>query len=261
MELTAVLRALQALDGPVVVHSDSTYVVSCYNDRWYEGWLKRNWRNSQRKPVANRDLWEPLVEMFQQRGHELSFVWVKGHSGDAMNDLVDQMAVAEIERIRDRNDVELASSPPAALPVPWPIERAVAVAGSTSLHSDLVNGLDHALDGLDPGFDIVVSGLRRGAELHGAEGALKRGIPIGVVLPFADPARRWPAADRARFDACVESAEWIVTLDGDPEKPGLAVAGRNRWLWSAVVGVVVVDDPALVDELDQMELGVIDVVS
>ena len=39
--------------------SDSTYVVNCFRDRWFDGWLRRGWRNSHRKPVANRDLWEP----------------------------------------------------------------------------------------------------------------------------------------------------------------------------------------------------------
>ncbi|MGB5760872.1 MAG: ribonuclease H, partial [Acidimicrobiales bacterium] len=101
MELQAVLEALRAIDGPVMVHSDSTYVVNCFNDRWFEGWLKRDWKNSQRKPVANRDLWEPLVDLYLQRADELTFVWVKGHSGDEMNELVDALAVAESMKQRD----------------------------------------------------------------------------------------------------------------------------------------------------------------
>jgi ribonuclease HI len=98
MEIRAALEALRALDGPVVVVSDSTYVVNCFRDRWWEGWLRKGWVNSQRKPVANRDLWEPLVELYRSREHELSFRWVKGHSNDPMNDLVDAMAVAAIPR-------------------------------------------------------------------------------------------------------------------------------------------------------------------
>ncbi len=92
MELTAVLEAVKALPGPLEVVSDSTYVVNCFRDRWWEGWLRRGWRNSAGKPVANRDLWEPLVEMVNGRGH-VQFRWVKGHNGDAMNDLVDKLAV------------------------------------------------------------------------------------------------------------------------------------------------------------------------
>ncbi len=60
MEVTAVIRALEANQGPVHVKSDSTYVVNCFRDRWWEGWKRRGWRNTAGKPVANRDLWEPL---------------------------------------------------------------------------------------------------------------------------------------------------------------------------------------------------------
>jgi ribonuclease HI len=90
MEITAVLEAVRALDGPLEVVSDSTYVINCFRDQWWEGWLLRNWRTRQRKPVANRDLWEPLVELVRHR--DVRFRWVKGHSGDPMNELVDQLA-------------------------------------------------------------------------------------------------------------------------------------------------------------------------
>jgi ribonuclease HI len=92
MEITAALEAVRALPGPLVVVSDSTYVVNCFRDRWWEGWLARGWLTSARKPVANRDLWEPLVTLVRERG-DVSFRWVKGHSGDEMNDLVDRIAV------------------------------------------------------------------------------------------------------------------------------------------------------------------------
>lgn len=92
MEITAVLEALRALDGPLSVFSDSTYVVNCFRDRWWEGWLRRGWINSQRKPVANRDLWEPLIELYRKRSN-VTLRWVKGHSGDKMNDIVDELAV------------------------------------------------------------------------------------------------------------------------------------------------------------------------
>ena len=63
MELRAVLEALLTLgvDRPVEVVSDSTYVVHCFRDRWWEGWLKRGWRNAAKQPVANRDMWEPSL--------------------------------------------------------------------------------------------------------------------------------------------------------------------------------------------------------
>jgi ribonuclease HI len=92
MELTAVVRALEAIEGPLSVHSDSTYVVNCFRDKWWQGWLRRGWKNTAGKPVANRDLWEPLIQMVVESGRPVDFSWVKGHSGDAMNDQVDLLA-------------------------------------------------------------------------------------------------------------------------------------------------------------------------
>jgi ribonuclease HI len=92
MEIQAALEAVAALPGPLVVVSDSSYVVNCFRDGWWRGWLARDWRTSAKKPVANRDLWEPLVTAVRQRG-DVTFRWVKGHSGDPMNDLVDRLAV------------------------------------------------------------------------------------------------------------------------------------------------------------------------
>jgi ribonuclease HI len=98
MEITAVLEALRVLApaGPVVVVSDSTYVVNCFRDRWWVKWEANGWRNAKKQPVANADLWRPLVELVGRS--EITFRWVKGHSGDRLNDLVDQLAVAAIPR-------------------------------------------------------------------------------------------------------------------------------------------------------------------
>ena len=92
MEITAAWRAVEAVDGPLEVRSDSTYVVNCFRDRWWQGWLARGWQNSQRKPVANRDLWEPFIDLVRARA-DVSFTWVKGHGGDPWNDRVDRLAV------------------------------------------------------------------------------------------------------------------------------------------------------------------------
>jgi ribonuclease HI len=95
MEIRAVLEALRELtaaEEPLEVVSDSTYVVNCFRDRWYERWERNGWRNAKRQPVANADLWRPLIELV--RGADVRFRWVKGHSGDPMNDLVDALAVA-----------------------------------------------------------------------------------------------------------------------------------------------------------------------
>ncbi len=92
MEVRAAYEAILALPGPLVVVSDSTYVVNCFKNSWWTGWRARGWVNSAKKPVANRDLWEPLIDLVEARD-EISFRWVKGHSGHPMNDLVDRLAV------------------------------------------------------------------------------------------------------------------------------------------------------------------------
>jgi ribonuclease HI len=91
MEMTAVLMALRSLDGPLTVVSDSTYVINCFRDRWWVRWQANGWRNSKKEPVANVDLWQPLIELVVAR--KPTFRWVKGHSGDPMNEMVDQLAV------------------------------------------------------------------------------------------------------------------------------------------------------------------------
>ena len=117
MEITAAAQAVYAHGGPLEVRSDSTYVVNCFRDRWWEGWERRGWLNSQRKPVANRDLWEPFVEAVRRRG-DVRFTWVKGHSGDRWNDIADRLAVQamtdERELSGDRRPGQLG--PPDARP-------------------------------------------------------------------------------------------------------------------------------------------------
>jgi ribonuclease HI len=92
MEIMAACDAVRSISGPLEIVSDSTYVVNCFRDRWYLGWHRRGWTNSAKKPVANRDLWEPFIELVLARG-DVTFSWVKGHSGHEMNDLVDLLAV------------------------------------------------------------------------------------------------------------------------------------------------------------------------
>jgi ribonuclease HI len=99
MEILAVIEALREHpDEDVEIVSDSTYVVNCFHQRWYDGWRRRGWRNSQNKPVANRDLWEDLFSLALTATRRVEFRWVKGHSGDAMNDLVDRLATSAADR-------------------------------------------------------------------------------------------------------------------------------------------------------------------
>jgi ribonuclease HI len=120
MEIQAALEAVTSLSGPVEIVSDSTYVVNCFRDRWWEGWLARDWRNSQKKPVANRDLWEPLIVAYRAQPGRLRFRWVKGHAGNAMNDLVDRLAVEAASTQRGRRG---EGSPPGLGPPDRPAGR------------------------------------------------------------------------------------------------------------------------------------------
>lgn len=116
MEILAVLEALRELGpthaGPIVIVSDSTYVVNCFRDSWWVGWLARGWKNSAKQPVANRDLWEPLIDLVRARGN-VRFRWVRGHSGDPMNDRVDALAVAAAASARNGQVLGPSGPPPA----------------------------------------------------------------------------------------------------------------------------------------------------
>ena len=95
MEVAAVLDALRTVtERPLTIYSDSTYVVDAFNKFWWKGWLSRGWLNSQGKPVANRDLWEPLVTLVRETGTGLRFVWVKGHASVEFNEAADRIACA-----------------------------------------------------------------------------------------------------------------------------------------------------------------------
>jgi ribonuclease HI len=91
MELTAAASALEALTRPceVVLHTDSEYVRNGVT-RWSTGWVRKNWRTASGDPVANMDLWKRLLAAAKQ--HNVEWLWVRGHSGNPMNDRVDMLA-------------------------------------------------------------------------------------------------------------------------------------------------------------------------
>ena len=91
MELTAVIRALEALKRRcrVRVHTDSQYVQLGIST-WIHQWKKRAWRTADKKPVKNEDLWKRLDEL--AAGHEIEWIWVRGHSGHAGNERADELA-------------------------------------------------------------------------------------------------------------------------------------------------------------------------
>lgn len=91
MELTAVIRALEALRKPVEarVFSDSQYLLRGLRE-WLPGWKARGWLTAAREPVKNRDLWERLDQLSAQ--HHLHWQWVKGHAGIPENERADALA-------------------------------------------------------------------------------------------------------------------------------------------------------------------------
>ena len=95
MELTAALEACRHYPtGDLTIVTDSRYLVDCFGKRWWKGWQRNGWQNAQGKPVANRDLWEPLLAAVA--GRTVQFDWVKGHSGDPLNEAADRLAVAAV---------------------------------------------------------------------------------------------------------------------------------------------------------------------
>ncbi|MHB1138968.1 MAG: ribonuclease H family protein [Microthrixaceae bacterium] len=253
MEISAAFEAVRSLDGPVHVVSDSTYVVNCFRDEWWKGWRQRGWKNSKKEPVANRDLWEPFIELVLERG-DVTFDWVKGHGGDPMNDLVDRLAVAAAHvqhgasggepptaeelgpadrprrsaasavRSLAADGSELPEEPerPAVRDGRIPSGAPCAVVGvrSESLASSaqgerLRRHLGQILAAkAELEPDLVVlTGLRAGAEQAGAMAAAAAGVPYAVVLPYPDPTAGWTDAARSEFERTCAAAVTVVTLE------------------------------------------------
>ena len=91
MELTAAAEALEALKRPckVRLHTDSQYLRDGIT-RWHVGWVRKNWRNAAGDPVKNMDLWRRILDA--AKPHEVEWVWVRGHSGNVMNERADVLA-------------------------------------------------------------------------------------------------------------------------------------------------------------------------
>jgi len=101
MELTAAIKALEALSRPCAVdlYTDSQYVRLGVT-AWIKGWKARGWKTADRKPVKNEDLWRALDAA--RDGHEVTFHWVRGHADDPLNHRVDALAVAAMAPFRKR---------------------------------------------------------------------------------------------------------------------------------------------------------------
>lgn len=80
MEMTALLEAFRAItkgDQSIQVFSDSSYLMNCFREKWYENWQRNGWKTANKKPVENRDLWEGLLPFLNE--HDIRFYRVKGH--------------------------------------------------------------------------------------------------------------------------------------------------------------------------------------
>lgn len=91
MEMMAVIKALELLKRPcaVRVFTDSNYVVKGMTE-WVSGWIEKNWLNSRKRPVSNKDLWERLLKLSQL--HQIEWKWIRGHHGHPENERCDQLA-------------------------------------------------------------------------------------------------------------------------------------------------------------------------
>lgn len=106
MELMGVITGFEALKRPceVTVYTDSQYVVNAFNQHWIDSWKVRGWKNAKKEPVKNIDLWQRLLKAME--GHQVRFVWVKGHAGHAENERCDELATAAADGADLRVDDE-----------------------------------------------------------------------------------------------------------------------------------------------------------
>ena len=93
MEMQAVVEALKIIPrnetAPITITSDSQIVINGMT-KWLPSWIKNGWKNAKREPVANRDLWDQILEL--SHGLNITWVWIKGHAGHAQNERVDGLA-------------------------------------------------------------------------------------------------------------------------------------------------------------------------
>ncbi|MFT4126107.1 MAG: ribonuclease HI [Gordonia sp. (in: high G+C Gram-positive bacteria)] len=99
MELTAAIKGLAALTRPstVILYTDSSYVRNGIT-KWVAGWQRNGWKTADKKPVKNADLWRQLIE--EEKRHQVTWKWVKGHNGDHYNEIADRLATSAAREVR-----------------------------------------------------------------------------------------------------------------------------------------------------------------
>ena len=221
MEIQAAYEAVKSLSGTLEVVSDSTYVVNCFRDRWWEGWLAKGWRNSQRKPVANRDLWEPFVELVRRAGRRHLPLGQgprrrpderprrpPGRRGGGQPGAPVRATGAP----RGSGRPTCRGSAGTGTAVGRPSRASTATAWWCSAIAPPISGATTTTRRRTPCGRawptssgqgrrsspslVVVSGLRLGAETLAAEAALEVGVPLAAVLAYPEPQSVWPAASQ-----------------------------------------------------------------
>lgn len=98
MELTAAIKALEKLNKPceVELYSDSAYLINAFNEGWINNWQLNGFKNANKKPVANVELWQQLIEF--NNTHKIKWIKVKGHADNEFNNRCDQLATGEIAK-------------------------------------------------------------------------------------------------------------------------------------------------------------------
>lgn len=101
MEMLAVIQALSKLKEPceIDLYSDSAYVVNAFIKDWITSWQQKDWKNAEKKPVKNTDLWKQMLELVNT--HKVTWHKVKGHSNVEYNNRCDALARGEVDRYLD----------------------------------------------------------------------------------------------------------------------------------------------------------------
>lgn len=102
MELKSVIESLKALkeECEVNIYTDSKYVKNGITE-WIKNWEKNGWKTANKKPVKNKELWLELLSEISK--HKISWHWVKGHAGNKYNEIADELAVNEVENLKNKN--------------------------------------------------------------------------------------------------------------------------------------------------------------
>ncbi len=103
MELSAVIQALSMLKEPCIVklYSDSAYVINAINQKWIDNWQRNGWKNSNKEPVKNRELWEKLIEKIKY--HKVECIKVKGQSDNTYTNRCDKLANEAMDELLNSN--------------------------------------------------------------------------------------------------------------------------------------------------------------